>query len=83
MAVTGLRSVAISEAVVIQSSPLAKYKTTFQASALAILCLHYEYMGIDFHLVGMVLLWIALILTLWSGWAYFRQFIDLFSPSKR
>ena len=83
MAVTGLRSVAINEGIVIQASALGKYKTIFQATALGLLCLHYEYLKIDFHIVGTTLLWAALALTLWSGWAYFRQFIDVFYPKNK
>jgi len=80
IAVTGLRSVAVNEGIVIQASSLGKYKTAFQAVATVALCLHYEYFGLDFHTVGMLLLWIALALTLVSGWAYFRAFYSVFLP---
>jgi phosphatidylglycerophosphate synthase len=30
----------------------------------------------------MVFLWPALVLTLWSGWEYFRQFKQVFFPAK-
>ena len=43
-------------------------------SATIALCLHYEYLAVDLHVVGMALLWIALVFTLWSGWSYFRDF---------
>ncbi len=82
MAVTGLRGIAVSEGIVIQASSLGKYKTIFQSVAIVELCLHYSYFGIDFHVVGMVFLWAALILTLWSGWEYFRQFNRVFFPAK-
>jgi CDP-diacylglycerol--glycerol-3-phosphate 3-phosphatidyltransferase len=82
MAVTGLRSIAVTEGIVIQASKLGKYKTIFQATAILGLALHYEYFDVDFHLVGMLFLWAALILTLWSGWAYFNQFSKLFSSKK-
>jgi len=81
IAVTGLRSVAVNEGIVIQASMLGKYKTVFQAVATIALCLHYEYFGLDLHAVGMVLLWIALILTLASGWAYFQAFYRVFFPN--
>ena len=83
LAVTGLRSIAVSEGIVIQSSTLGKYKTIFQATTLAGLCLHYEYFDVNFHVVGMTFLWPALVLTLWSGWTYFRQFNDIFFPEKK
>jgi CDP-diacylglycerol---glycerol-3-phosphate 3-phosphatidyltransferase len=81
-AVTGLRSAAVTEGIVIQASKAGKYKTFFQAVATIALCLHYEYLGVALHTVGMVLLWFALILTLLSGWAYFRAFYGVFSPPK-
>ena len=81
LAVTGLRSIAVTEGIVIQASALGKYKTVFQCSATIALCLHYVYLGVDLHLVGMSLLWIALAFTLWSGWAYFRDFYRGFFSS--
>jgi CDP-diacylglycerol--glycerol-3-phosphate 3-phosphatidyltransferase len=80
IAVTGLRSAAVNEGIVIQASILGKYKTVFQAVATIALCLHYEYVGLDFHTIGMVLLWFALILTLVSGWAYFKAFYRVLFP---
>jgi CDP-diacylglycerol--glycerol-3-phosphate 3-phosphatidyltransferase len=80
MAVTGLRGIAVSQGIVIQASSLGKYKTVFQSTATILLCLHYEYFGVDFHLVGLLFLWVALILTLWSGWAYFSGFYKGFFP---
>ena len=82
IAVTGLRSIAVNRGVVIQASKLGKYKTALQVTATIGLCLHYEYFNIDFHQVGMIFLWIALIFTLWSGWAYFRHFHRLIFPKK-
>lgn len=74
MAVTGLRGIAVSEGIVIQASRWGKYKTIFQSVSLVALCLHFTYLYINFHLVGMILLWVALALTVWSGWDYFSQF---------
>lgn len=82
--VTGLRSVASSEGVVIAASNLGKYKTIFQMVAIIGLLLHYEYcwfFGLDFsllcanfHNVGMFFFYIALFLTLWSGADYLVKF---------
>ena len=81
LAVTGLRSIAAAEGVIIQASSLGKYKTVFQCSATIALCLHYEYLEVDLHVVGMVLLWIVLVFTLWSGWSYFRDCYQRFFSS--
>lgn len=82
IAVTGLRSAAVAEGIVIQASKLGKYKTVFQASATIALCLHYKYLGVDLQAVGTALLWLALIFTLVSGWSYFRAFYGVFFPNK-
>jgi CDP-diacylglycerol--glycerol-3-phosphate 3-phosphatidyltransferase len=80
--VTGLRGIAVNEGIVIQASALGKYKTIFQAVALVGLCLHYSYININFHVVGMTFMWGALIVTLWSGFAYFRKFKQVIAPRK-
>lgn len=82
MAITGLRTIAVNEGIVIQASALGKYKTIFQSLAIIGLSLHYEYFDINFHAVGMIFLWIALVFTLWSGWAYFREFRRVIFPKR-
>jgi len=82
LAMTGLRGIAVSEGLVIQASALGKYKTLFQSIALVSLCLHYPYWGINFQVVGTLFLWGALILTIWSGWNYFRRFSQVFYEEK-
>ena len=54
IALTGLRGIAAGEGIVIQASALGKYKTILQSVAIGGLCLHYVYLGINFHVVGMV-----------------------------
>lgn len=73
MAVTGLRGIAVVEGKIVEASSLGKYKTIFQFVALICLSLHYRYIKVDFHVVGMTFLYVALILTMWSGWFYFRK----------
>jgi CDP-diacylglycerol---glycerol-3-phosphate 3-phosphatidyltransferase len=80
--VTGLRVYAINENMIIESSRLAKFKTTFQIVAVVGLLLHYTYdigMGlfawpVDFQALGTALLYIALVITLWTGIDYFYRF---------
>jgi CDP-diacylglycerol--glycerol-3-phosphate 3-phosphatidyltransferase len=82
IAVTGLRGIAVNEGIIIQASSLGKYKTIVQVVALLGLCVHYTHHNINFHVVGMVFLWGALALTLWSGWDYFKQFNRVFFSGK-
>jgi len=77
LAITGLRSMAVSEGRVISADELGKKKMVFQIVAILGLLLHYEYVGINFHAIGMFFLWLAVVLTLWSGFNYFRRFWDV------
>ena len=74
IAITALRGLAAEEGLTFKTSPLARYKTAFQSASLIALLLHYEYLSIDFHAVGLFLFWIAFVLTIWSGLDYFFKF---------
>lgn len=83
--ITGLRGIASTEGIVIAASDLGKFKTIFQIVAILGLLLHYDYhwfFGIDspylyvnMHNVGMFYLWIATIITVWSGVDYLAKFM--------
>jgi CDP-diacylglycerol---glycerol-3-phosphate 3-phosphatidyltransferase len=68
--VDGIRSIASSEGTYIQASRLGKQKTFAQIVAVTALIIHYPFFGADAHLVGMVILYIAFVLTLYSGADY-------------
>ena len=80
--VTGLRVVAVTEGMVIAASRLGKYKTVLQIVSVICLLIHYEYQLniqssyflINFHEMGMGLLWLAMFVTVWSGIDYIRKF---------
>ena len=73
-AVDGIRNIASSEGMVIQASPLGKRKTLCQIFAVSALMIHYPFIGADAHAIGMVILFIALVLTVTSGIDYFLKF---------
>ena len=75
IAVTGLRGIAMSEGIIISSSLIGKYKTAFEMTSIFFLILNGPYLSVDFRLVGMILLWVALILAVLSGFDYFRKFL--------
>lgn len=85
--ITGLRGIASSEGIVIQASDLGKFKTIFQLVAIIGLLLHYDYnwlfgiehqwLQVNMHNVGMFFLWIATLLTVWSGVDYLARFIRI------
>jgi len=74
VAVTGLRGIASLEGLAIAASKWGKAKMIFQTISLIGLILHYEYLGINFHSLGMLILWVALAITIWSGVDYFIKF---------
>ncbi len=73
--VDGIRTIASSEGVIIQASRLAKQKTLCQVVAVTALMIHYPFLGADAHLVGIVILYVALFLTLYSGLDYLMKFL--------
>ena len=76
-AVTGLRNVIGESKQDVSASRLGKYKIGFQIAAIIPLLLHYPYFGIFFHQIGMFFLWLAMVLTIWSGVDYFIRFRHL------
>jgi len=89
--VSGIRSIASSEGIVIDASNLGKYKTVFQMIAIVGLLVHYRYhwfFGVEFdflypsfHNAGIFIYYISLFLTVWSGADYFVKFFKIFAKS--
>ena len=85
--ITGLRSIASSEGIVIAASDLGKYKTIFQMVAIIGLLLHYDYHWffglqwnlflVNMHNAGIFFFYISLLLTLWSGGDYLVKFFKV------
>ncbi|OPY06606.1 MAG: CDP-diacylglycerol--glycerol-3-phosphate 3-phosphatidyltransferase [Syntrophaceae bacterium PtaB.Bin038] len=73
-AVDGLRSMAAAEGHVIEASRLGKYKTVCQIIAVSALIIHYPIFGIDALSIGTAFLYVALALSLWSGFDYLVKF---------
>ena len=87
--VTSLRVVAMREEMVIEASRMAKNKTALQIVAVVALMIHYEYklgwnslcFTVDFHMVGLMVLYIALFITIWTGADYFYKFFRKISKA--
>jgi CDP-diacylglycerol--glycerol-3-phosphate 3-phosphatidyltransferase len=82
LAVTGLRGIAGAEGMVIQASSGGKWKTVIQFIALGGLILQGTVPGTatipvfgDIGFIAYLCLWVAVVLTGWSGIAYFREFL--------
>jgi CDP-diacylglycerol--glycerol-3-phosphate 3-phosphatidyltransferase len=74
IAVTWLRASLAGKGFILAADRWGKNKTLFQTLALIPLIIYFPYFEVDFHRVGMVLLWIALALTVWSGLLYFFRY---------
>lgn len=68
--IPGLREFLGNRTVVLPVTPLAKWKTTIQLVALAIVIAETIIPGLGF--VSDIVLWIAGAITLWTGWVYLR-----------
>ncbi|HEX9050709.1 MAG TPA: CDP-diacylglycerol--glycerol-3-phosphate 3-phosphatidyltransferase [Anaeromyxobacter sp.] len=81
--VTGLRTIAMSEGLVIAAGQEGKHKTAFQVAAITFLIIHYTYpvdmvffsFDLDANRVGTLLLYASLVFSVWSAWSYFRSFV--------
>ncbi len=82
VAVSALRATTKTWDTTLKPSKVGKWKAFFQFTAIVPLIINYEYtiiIPIDFHEVGTVLIYCALVLTLWSGIDYFVKFYREYS----
>jgi CDP-diacylglycerol--glycerol-3-phosphate 3-phosphatidyltransferase len=73
-AISGMRQVAAVEGIVVAAGSGAKYKTTLQMLAVGFLLIRQESFSFPSVEIGRVLLWAAMVLTLWTGFGYFRDY---------
>jgi CDP-diacylglycerol--glycerol-3-phosphate 3-phosphatidyltransferase len=84
LAITALRTIAMSEGVVMAAMRTGKDKTALQMVAILMLIVHNRYMinfgfyrtEFDFAQVGLLLLYLSLALALLSAGEYFKLFVD-------
>jgi len=74
LAVTGLRGLASSQGQVMAASGYGKIKTFTQNVAIGAMIFHYPRLIFSFHSIGLALLGLATLLTLWSGYTYFAEY---------
>ncbi|MHA7631856.1 CDP-diacylglycerol--glycerol-3-phosphate 3-phosphatidyltransferase [Corallococcus sp. M7] len=83
--VTGLRTIAASEGMVIAAGQEGKWKTSLQLVGIISLCVHYVHpldMGfrtvtVDYNQVGKVLVYLSGAFSVWSAVVYFRAFLNM------
>lgn len=77
LVVTGLRAIAADEGIVIPADKYGKLKTILQIIAVVILIIHYPVFGINVQMIGMIFLYAALIVAVFSGANYLFSFYTL------
>jgi CDP-diacylglycerol--glycerol-3-phosphate 3-phosphatidyltransferase len=81
LAITGLRSIASAQGLVIAASDSGKIKTALQLVAIMMLLIHFRYpvLGLgwplDYHRAGLWILYISMGVSLFSGGQYLREFL--------
>jgi CDP-diacylglycerol--glycerol-3-phosphate 3-phosphatidyltransferase len=83
--VTGLRTIAMSEGIVLAAGQEGKHKTAFQVAAISFLLLHYTYpvdwgfvtFEMDANRVGTWLLYLSMFFSVWSALKYLKGFLDV------
>jgi len=73
LAVTGLRSIAATEGIVLGAEASGKLKMILQLIGVHALIIHYTYFGISFHSVGMFTLLASAVVGVWSAVEYHMQ----------
>ncbi|HYC54661.1 MAG TPA: CDP-diacylglycerol--glycerol-3-phosphate 3-phosphatidyltransferase [Candidatus Binatia bacterium] len=73
LAVTGLRSIAAVEGIVMGAEVTGKTKMLLQTLGVHFLIVHYRYGGISFHDVGLTLLVLSAVVGAWSAVDYHLQ----------
>src|SRR4051812_37407698 len=81
LAINGLRSVASAQGLVIAASDGGKIKTALQLVAIMMLLIHFRYpviftdiQPIDYHKTGLIVLYISMGMSVFSGAQYLRDF---------
>ena len=83
LAITGLRSIASAQGLVIAASEGGKVKTALQLVAITLLLIHFRYpvlglgISIDYHQVGYALLYLSMAMSIISAAGYVRAFLKV------
>lgn len=83
LAVDGLRLVAAEQGRVIAAGKLGKLKTTIQLITLILFLLDGRAYGAGTFTVGRLMVWLVVMITLWSGADYFRRNLSMLSLSEK
>jgi CDP-diacylglycerol--glycerol-3-phosphate 3-phosphatidyltransferase len=74
MTITGLRSIAASQGLILDASRMGKNKLISQTVAILFLLLYIPSLQDPLDMLGQIFLWISVFLGYWSAWDYFVDF---------
>lgn len=77
IAVSGVRLIASESGHTIKVSAFGKLKTIFEDVAIFCLMIGYDFFEIPFRATGMICIWVALAMSLYSGYLYFEEFLGI------
>jgi CDP-diacylglycerol--glycerol-3-phosphate 3-phosphatidyltransferase len=72
--ITGLRAVAVGEGIVISAGTTGKYKLAFQLVGLAFIMWYGSFLSFSAYQIGVWILYVALVISLYSGFQYLKDF---------
>lgn len=72
----GIRSVAAADNVIIDAKAAGKWKTGLQMVAIPLILVSWDLADIPFTRLGELLLWISVILSIFSGYQYVRLYFE-------
>ena len=81
IAVSGVRLIAAESGHTIKVSGFGKLKTVFQDVAIFCLMMGSDLFDIPFRVTGMICIWVALAISLYSGYKYFEEFLTMTETS--
>ncbi len=76
--ISALREWLAERGTVVHVSQMGKWKTVIQMCAIEGLLIHETIYGFPFHDAGTALLWLAMLLSVWSGYEYLKGAIPAF-----
>jgi CDP-diacylglycerol--glycerol-3-phosphate 3-phosphatidyltransferase len=76
VAVSGMRMIALEDGHTIKVSAFGKFKTILQDVGIFCLMMGQDMFDIPFRITGMISIWLALAVSLYSGYLYFEEFLD-------
>lgn len=81
--ISGLRSAAAADQIIIDAKPTGKWKTALQMVAIPAVIIDQKWLGIPFEKVGYWVLWVSVVLSLTSGAQYFWAYLESRKPLEK